>query len=77
MGKMSNRERRRPERASARPISGAKPGINRLHGAAYEYLRRTDLTTNTYANNASGKPTADRVVDQYGFGSMSLYIQKI
>jgi Carboxypeptidase regulatory-like domain len=44
-----------------------KPGTNRLHGAAYEYLRRTDLTANTYANNANKQVRPPRVADQYGF----------
>ncbi len=44
-----------------------KPGTNRLHGAAYEYMRRTQLTANTYANNANKQPRPNRLVDQYGF----------
>ena len=44
-----------------------KPGTNKLHGAAYEYLRRTDLTANTYANNANNQPRPNRLQDQYGF----------
>jgi len=44
-----------------------KPGGNKLHGAAYEYLRRTDLTANTFANNANRIQRAPRVADQYGF----------
>ena len=44
-----------------------KPGTNQIHGAAYEYLRRTWLTANTYANNANNQPRPTRVADQYGF----------
>ncbi|MBI3208255.1 MAG: carboxypeptidase regulatory-like domain-containing protein, partial [Candidatus Solibacter usitatus] len=43
-----------------------KPGTNRFHGAAYEYMRRTQLNANQYASNANGQPRAKRVVDQYG-----------
>ncbi len=44
-----------------------KPGTNLFHGAAYEYMRRTFLEANMYANNAVGEPRARRVIDQYGF----------
>jgi len=44
-----------------------KPGTNRFHGAVYEYLRRTGLEANQFANNASNQPRARRVIDQYGF----------
>ena len=44
-----------------------KPGTNAFHGAAYEYLRRTGLEANTFANNAYGRPRTERTVDQYGF----------
>ena len=43
-----------------------KPGGNRYHGAAYEYLRRTDFDANQFASNAEGQPRAPRNVDQYG-----------
>ena len=43
-----------------------KPGTNRFHGAAYEYLRRTGLNANQFASNASSQPRAKRVIDQYG-----------
>ena len=43
-----------------------KPGGNKFHGAAYEYLRRTDLNANLFASNAAGQPRAPRNVDQYG-----------
>ena len=44
-----------------------KSGTNRLHGAAYEYLRRTGLNANSFANNASNTPRAFYTSDQYGF----------
>lgn len=44
-----------------------KPGANDLHGAVYEYLRRTPLEANQFANNASRQPRAKRLIDQYGF----------
>ncbi|MBI4875877.1 MAG: carboxypeptidase regulatory-like domain-containing protein [Acidobacteria bacterium] len=44
-----------------------KSGTNKLHGAGYEYLRRTALEANQFANNASGKPRPLRLSDQYGF----------
>jgi hypothetical protein len=33
-----------------------KPGTNRLHGAVYEYMRRSALDANQYSNNATGSP---------------------
>lgn len=33
-----------------------KPGTNAVHGAAYEYLRRTSFEANQFANNAAGAP---------------------
>ncbi|MBI4876443.1 MAG: TonB-dependent receptor [Acidobacteria bacterium] len=44
-----------------------KPGTKNFHGVVYEYLRRTALEANQYANNANGKPRANHFVDQYGF----------
>jgi len=44
-----------------------KSGTNHLHGAAYEYMRRTGLTANTFVNNANKSPRTDQLVDQYGF----------
>ncbi len=43
-----------------------KSGTNKFHGAAYEYLRRTQLNANQFASNANGQPRAKRVIDQYG-----------
>jgi hypothetical protein len=43
-----------------------KPGGNKFHGAAYEYMRRTDLNANQFSSNAAGQPRAPRNVDQYG-----------
>ncbi len=44
-----------------------KPGTNAFHGVVYEYMRRTFLESNLYANNANNRPRANRVIDQYGF----------
>jgi hypothetical protein len=44
-----------------------KPGTNILHGAVYEYLRRTSLNANPFAQNAAGAPRAQHPVDQYGW----------
>ena len=44
-----------------------KPGTNRLHGAAYEYMRRARFDANQYSNNATGQPRPGGLVDQYGF----------
>ena len=35
-----------------------KPGTNRFHGAAYEYMRRTVFEANQFASNAAGQPRA-------------------
>ena len=35
-----------------------KPGTNRFHGAAYEYLRRTEFNANQFASIAAGQPRA-------------------
>jgi hypothetical protein len=43
-----------------------KSGTNTFHGALYEYLRRPWLEANTFANNASAQPKAQRRSDQYG-----------
>jgi hypothetical protein len=43
-----------------------KPGTNRLHGALYEYMRRTQFNANQFASNANGQPRAKRVIDQFG-----------
>ena len=44
-----------------------KPGTNRFHGAAYEFMKRTQLEANAYSNNATGQPRTARLYDQYGF----------
>jgi hypothetical protein len=43
-----------------------KPGTNRFHGAAYEYMRRTVFDANQFASNAAGQPRAKRRIDQGG-----------
>jgi hypothetical protein len=44
-----------------------KSGANGLHGSGYEFLKRTGLNANTFANNAHRSPLADNSLDQYGF----------
>ena len=44
-----------------------KPGTNTFHGAAYEYMRRTQFEANAYSNNATNQPRTPRLNDQYGF----------
>jgi len=44
-----------------------KPGTNRFHGAAYEYMRRARFDANQFSNNASNQPRPGGFVDQYGF----------
>src|SRR5262249_41661069 len=44
-----------------------KSGTNSIHGAAYEFMRRTPLDANTFENNAQGKPKPTHYLDQYGF----------
>lgn len=44
-----------------------KPGTNSLHGAAYEYMRRTGWQANQFSNNALGVARPMRLNDQYGF----------
>jgi len=44
-----------------------KSGTNSIHGAVYEFMRRTPLDANTFENNAQGKPKPTHYLDQYGF----------
>src|SRR6185503_19875415 len=44
-----------------------KSGTNTVHGSAYEFLKRTGLNANTFADNAKGKPRQGNALDQYGF----------
>jgi hypothetical protein len=44
-----------------------KSGTNSIHGAVYEYMRRTALDANTFQNNAISKPKTTHYLDQYGF----------
>src|SRR5262249_49923642 len=44
-----------------------KSGANSFHGSGYEFLKRTGVNANTFANNAHGSPLADNSLDQYGF----------
>lgn len=43
-----------------------KGGTNTVHGAAYEYLRNTDTSANSFFNNASGLPRATLNRNVYG-----------
>jgi hypothetical protein len=43
-----------------------KSGTNQIHGAAYEYLRNTDLNANTFFANRSGTPRPQYIQNQYG-----------
>ncbi len=43
-----------------------KSGTNSIHGAAYEFMRRGWLDSNTYSNNYAGLGRAKHWQDQYG-----------
>ncbi|MEK7409534.1 MAG: TonB-dependent receptor [Acidobacteriota bacterium] len=43
-----------------------KSGTNTLHGAAYEFARRTGWDASTFQNNAAGLPRGEHLLDQYG-----------
>ncbi|MFN0101438.1 MAG: carboxypeptidase regulatory-like domain-containing protein [Bryobacteraceae bacterium] len=43
-----------------------KSGSNRIHGTAYEFLRRNWLDANSFQNNARGAPKDGHYLDQYG-----------
>jgi hypothetical protein len=44
-----------------------RSGANQFHGSAYEFLKRTWLNANTFANNAKKAPRQGNALDQYGF----------
>ncbi|MCX6602705.1 MAG: carboxypeptidase regulatory-like domain-containing protein, partial [Acidobacteria bacterium] len=44
-----------------------KSGTNRWHGSAYEFLKRTSLNANTFANNSKSAERQGNALDQYGF----------
>ncbi len=44
-----------------------KSGSNNLHGSGYEFLKRTELNANTFADNAKGNPRQGNALNQYGF----------
>ncbi len=44
-----------------------KSGTNSLHGSGYEFLKRTNLNANTFADNAKGNPRQGNALNQYGF----------
>ena len=43
-----------------------RSGTNTLHGSAYEYLRNTDTSANSFFNNAAGVPRAQLNRNVYG-----------
>ena len=43
-----------------------KSGTNRFHGSAYEFLKRTFLDSNTFANNANGGAKNYDKLDEWG-----------
>ena len=43
-----------------------KSGTNRWHGSGYEFLKRTGLNANTFANNAKNAERQGNALDQYG-----------
>ena len=44
-----------------------RSGTNRLHGSVYEFLKRTSLNANAFANNSKGAVRQGNALDQYGF----------
>ncbi len=44
-----------------------KSGTNRWHGSGYEFLKRTSLNANTFANNSKSAERQGNALDQYGF----------
>ncbi len=44
-----------------------KSGTNQLHGAIYEFARRTGWDANTFQNNARRLPRTEHILDHYGF----------
>jgi hypothetical protein len=55
-----------------------KSGGNRIHGTAYEFMRRNALDCNSFQNNAYGAAKGGHYLDQYG-GEIDgpLYVPKI
>jgi hypothetical protein len=44
-----------------------KSGTNQIHGTAYEFNRVSDLSSNSFENNAYGLPTSVFVRNQFGY----------
>jgi hypothetical protein len=44
-----------------------KSGTNQHHGTGYEFMRRSQLDSNTFQNNATGTARPTHYLDQYGF----------
>jgi hypothetical protein len=55
-----------------------KSGTNSVHGSGYEFLKRTGLNANTFADNAKGNPRQGNALNQYGFTlGGPIYLPKI
>jgi hypothetical protein len=44
-----------------------KSGTNTLHGTAYDFVNRSWLFANTYANNAADVPKSNQSLNEYGY----------
>jgi hypothetical protein len=44
-----------------------RSGTNQFHGSGYEFLKRTALNANTFANNSKNATRQGNALDQYGF----------
>jgi Carboxypeptidase regulatory-like domain len=44
-----------------------KNGTNTFHGTAYDFVERTFLDANSWANNANNQPKSVQSLDEYGF----------
>ncbi len=44
-----------------------RSGTNKFHGSVYEFLKRTSLNANTFANNSKNAERQGNALDQYGF----------
>ena len=45
-----------------------RSGTNTVHGAAYEFLRNTDTSANSFFNNSSGVPAASTRPERFRRG---------
>jgi hypothetical protein len=44
-----------------------KSGTNKYHGTGYDFVERSFLNANSWANNANGLPRSDQSLNEYGF----------